>query len=117
MLLFCFVYYVTKIDVDETDKTDNSLFVTVSSQTSNCHLKYFKVNKLFKNTSITFLFAKKSAGNSGDLPLTPSSSCCKILSNSRFIIPSPLSDAHGSASDFNGIRALNLRCNGRHNKF
>ena len=83
MFLFCFVCYVTKIDVDETDKTDNSLFVTVSSQTSNCHLKCFEVNKLLRNTSITFLFAIKSVRNCGNLSLTPStcSSCCKILSN------------------------------------
>ena len=85
MFLFCFVCYVTKIDVDETDKRDNSLFVTVSSQTSNCHLTCFKVNKLFKNTSMTILFVMKSARNCRNLSLTPSSPCCKILNNIIFL--------------------------------
>ena len=81
MFLFCFVCYVTKIDVDVTDKTDNNLSVMDSSQTSYCHLKYFKVNKLFENSSITFLFVMISAPNCRNLSWPHSSLCCKILSN------------------------------------
>ena len=58
MLLFCFVCYVTKIDVDETDKTDNSLYlsrfrhrrVTVIWNVSKW-TNFLKIRGLFDNSA------------------------------------------------------------------